>query len=105
MATVNLSWSAPGTGGAPVTYNLYRTGSVTASAPASMTADEVKEADVGANGSGTATAVISEANGVLSTSYADSTEVSSGYTYFYTVAGQNSGGEGVLSNVATAVVS
>ena len=106
MATVNLSWTAPQTGGAPTSYVLYRTGTLTANAPTSMTAAEVKEADVGTDGSGTPTVTINpdSSTGVLPTSHSDSDSVSSGYTYFYTIAGTNSGGEGDLSNVATAVV-
>tara|TARA_Y100000114_G_scaffold130512_1_gene128345 strand:+ start:6472 stop:6756 length:285 start_codon:yes stop_codon:yes gene_type:complete len=93
MATVNLSWTAPTTGGAATSYNLYRLGYAEGSVPSSTpSADAIKsQGSVAGN------------PGASDTTFSD-TGVSSRNTYYYTIAGENTGGEGALSNVATAAI-
>ena len=92
MATVNLSWSAPSSGGAPEKYFLYKVGQATTNAGSAPSKSELK----------------SQAGSYIEidaaqTTYADE-DTSSTNTYYYTIAGWNTGGEGELSNVATAVI-
>ena len=75
VGTVTLGWSPPTTGGAVQSYNIYR--------------------GTTANGE---TLV---QTGVSTTSYSD-TNVTGGTTYYYKVTAVNSGGEGPLSNEASA---
>ena len=92
MATVNLSWSAPSSGGAPEKYFLYKVAQATSAGGSAPTKADLK----------TQAGSYIEIN-ASSTTYAD-TDTASTNTYYYTIAGWNSGGEGELSNVATAII-
>ena len=92
MATVNLSWSAPSSGGAPEKYFLYKVGYPTSSAGSAPSKTELK----------TQAGSYIEID-AAQTTYSDD-DTSSTNTYYYTIAGWNTGGEGELSNVATAVI-
>src|SRR5579883_1735957 len=74
---VSLAWSAPTTGGAVATYNVYQ----------------------GTSAGGESGTPIK--TGVTTTSYTD-TGLTNGTTYYYKVAGVNSVGTGAMSNEASA---
>jgi fibronectin type 3 domain-containing protein len=79
MASINLSWSAPTSGGVPATYNILR----------------------GTTAGGEATTPIASVP-ASQTTYQDN-DVTAGGTYFYQVTATNDGGTSVPSNEASAV--
>lgn len=87
MANINLSWTAPTTGGSVVEYKIYRRAGTHAAA-----ADITNTSDAG----------FPVTQAVASgTTYVDGT-ADGGATYSYTVSASNAAGEGTAATPATA---